>query len=106
MLCPYCSALIQNESQSICIECGKVIDMEDVEKKSYPWAQVYTTNTLIDAEMFRQNLESAGIPAQILSQIDSTRNFTLGELAIVKIFVPEPYFNHALDIIKEIERSK
>jgi hypothetical protein len=105
MLCPHCSALIQDEGQSICLECGKVIDSEDIEKKTYPWVQVYTTNTFIDAEMFRQNLESAGIPAHILSQIDSTRHFTLGELAIVKIFVQEPYYNHALEIINEIEKS-
>jgi hypothetical protein len=80
--------------------------MDENEKKSYPWVQVYTTNTLIDAEMFKQNLESARIPVNILSQIDSTRNFTLGELAIVKIFVPEPYYNHALEIIMEIERTE
>lgn len=105
MICPYCSALIQNEGASICSECGNVIDTENVNHIKHSWVIVYTTNTLIDAEMFKANLESAGIPTQILSQIDSTRNFTLGGLAIVKIFVPEPYYDHALEIINEIDNN-
>lgn len=105
MLCPFCFALIQDKNASICYECGKVIDSHQLDWKKIPWAKVYTTNTLLDAEMFKQNLESAGIPTHILSQVDSTRNFTLGDLAIVKIFVKEPYYKHALEIIKEIEKS-
>ena len=105
MLCPYCSALIQNESASICMECGNVIDTDEIKPKKYPWLLVYTTNTLLDAEMYKANLESAGIPTQILSQVDSTRFFTVGDLAIVKIFVPEPYYSHAREIISKINED-
>jgi hypothetical protein len=55
--------------------------------------------------MFKANLESAEIPTQILSQIDSTRMLTVGNLAIVKIYVPLPYVNEALEIIHAIEED-
>lgn len=75
------------------------------EDERVPWVLVYTTNTLIDAEMFRANLEGAEIPVQVLSQVDTTRMFSLGELAIVKIFVQSPYYEQAKAIIADIETS-
>lgn len=105
MLCPHCSALIQDESASLCMECGNVIDTDDLKPRKYPWVLLYTTNTLLDAEMYKANLVSAGIPTQILSQVDTTRFFTVGDLAIVKIFVQEPYYKHAKEIINEINNQ-
>ena len=55
--------------------------------------------------MLKGNLENAGIPVSILSQVDSTRMFTIGNLAIVKIFVPSPFYEEAAEIIKTIEKS-
>ncbi len=81
----------------------EVYDLPEAERS--PWVLVYTTNTLIDAEMFRANLESADIPVQVLSQVDSTRMFSVGELAIVKIFVQSPYYEQAKEIIEHIESS-
>lgn len=103
MICPICKTEISDENTETCPECK--VDIRkffDVQKK-YPWVQVYTTNTELDAEMFKANLESAGIPVQILKQIDSTRMFTVGVLAIVKIFVPSPFITEAEDIIHAID---
>lgn len=75
------------------------------ESERIPWVLVYTTNTLIDAEMFKANLEGADIPVQILSQVDTTRMFSIGELAIVKIFVQSPYYEQAKEIIEHIESN-
>ncbi len=69
------------------------------------WVLVHTTNTEIDGEMFKANLESADIPAQLLIQVDSTRNFTVGGLAMVKIFVPDYQVEKAKEIINEIENN-
>ena len=105
MICPICKSEISNENVESCPECK--VDIRkffDVQKK-YPWVHVYTTNTELDAEMFKANLESAGIPVQILKQIDSTRMFTVGVLAIVKIFVPSVYLQEAEDIINAIDSS-
>ena len=66
------------------------------------WELVYTTNREIVAEMYKANLEGAGIPVSILSQVDSTRMLTVGNLAIVKIYVPKQFFNSAKEIIDAI----
>lgn len=66
------------------------------------WSLVYTTNTQLEAEMFKANLSGAGIPCEILSQVDTTRMFSVGELAIVKIFVPTEHEKESLDIINDI----
>jgi hypothetical protein len=56
--------------------------------------------------MLKSNLESGGIPTQIVSQIDTTRMFTLGNLAIVKVYVPHPYYSDAKAIIDLIESGE
>jgi len=70
------------------------------------WAEAFRTNTELDAEMFKHNLESAGIEVRILSQVDSTRYFTLGMLAVVKIYVPLEALQLAKSIITDIESSE
>ncbi len=70
------------------------------------WVQVYSTNTEIDAELIKQNLENNDIPANILSQVDSTRQFTVGFLAIVKIFVEKNNYDKAKEIIDAINNGE
>jgi hypothetical protein len=67
---------------------------------------VYTTNLPMDAEHYKANLEGADIPVQILSQFDTSRMITIGDFAIVKIFVPEEYYEDALQIIEDINREQ
>lgn len=64
---------------------------------------VYTTNTQIEAEHFKANLEGAEIPVQILSQFDTSRGITVGGFAVVKIYVPEEFYEAAKKIINDIE---
>ena len=66
------------------------------------WKLVYTTNTDMDAEHYKANLEGANIPVQILSQFDSSRMITVGDFAVVKIFVPEKFYEEAKKIIDDI----
>ena len=105
LICPNCKSVIEDESQSICLNYGAVLTVGNIENKRYPWALVYTTNTMIDAYMFKANLESAGIPTEILSQVDTTRMLTVGELALVKIYVPSPFYSVAKEIIESIETN-
>lgn len=67
------------------------------------WKLVYTCSTDIEAHHIKNNLEGAEIPCQILSQVDSTRMFNVGELAIVKLFVPEEFIEDAKIIISDIQ---
>ena len=69
------------------------------------WKLVYTTNTQLEAEHYRANLEGAGIPVQILSQFDTSRMITIGDFAVVKIFVPDEYYEDAIDIINDINNN-
>jgi hypothetical protein len=55
--------------------------------------------------MLRANLEGAEIPVHLLSQVDTTRNFTVGGLAIVKLYVPERFAQDAIAIINAIEKE-
>lgn len=82
-----------------------MFDENKISEDSISWTLVHTTNTEIDGEMFKANLESADIPVQLLKQIDSTRNFTVGGLALVKIFVPATKIEQARAIITEIENN-
>ncbi|MEN6510813.1 MAG: DUF2007 domain-containing protein [Chloroherpetonaceae bacterium] len=75
---------------------------ENDDDNDYDWEIVYTTNREIDAEMYKANLEGAGIPVNILSQVDTTRMLTMGDLAVVKIYVPIQFFNSAKEIIDAI----
>lgn len=70
------------------------------------WVLVYETNTEISAEFIKQNLENNGIPTNILSQVDSTRQFTIGYLAIVKIFVLREDIEKAIELINEIDSGQ
>jgi hypothetical protein len=70
------------------------------------WKLVYTTNMNMEAEHYKANLEGAGIPVQILSQFDSSRMLTVGDFAIVKIFVPEEYYEDAKQIIDDINKNQ
>ncbi len=78
---------------------------EHQDYNNYQWVLVHTTNTQLDAEMLKSNLESADIPTSILSQVDTTRMFTIGHLAIVKIFVPTQFYSDAKKIIDLIEKG-
>ncbi|MEN6296114.1 MAG: DUF2007 domain-containing protein [Chloroherpetonaceae bacterium] len=75
---------------------------ENDDDNDYDWEIVYTTNREIDAEIYKANLEGAGIPVNILSQVDTTRMLTMGDLAVVKIYVPIQFFNSAKEIIDAI----
>jgi hypothetical protein len=108
MKCPVCLSEIKGEYIDQCPHCGSEIELEEFGediRRDYPWVRVYTTNTELDAEMFKANLESADIPTRILSQIDSTRMFTVGALALVKIYVRSRDVADAVEIIRAIEQK-
>lgn len=59
------------------------------------WVIVRTVSTEIEARLISGRLEANGIPACVLSQVDTTRGFTVGALAIAKVFVPRQLFDEA-----------
>lgn len=76
--CPYCSEEID---PSVAYHEGET-------EERIEWAIVRTVATEIEARLIAGRLEASGIPACVLSQVDRTRNFTVGALAVAKVFVP------------------
>lgn len=67
------------------------------------WKLVYTTSTEYDAYLVKGMLENEEIPCQILSQIDTTRQFNLGGLAIAKLYVLLSDYEAAKKLISETQ---
>jgi len=67
------------------------------------WALVYTTNTEADALLIEGLLIDNEIPAQVLSQVDSTRGLGVGGLAIAKVYVPTDFVAAAELLIREAQ---
>ena len=100
--CDIC--LNEIEVSSVCPVCGAGLSVDVDEYMD--WLVAYTTNNIIDATMYKSLLEGAEIPVSILSQIDSTRMFTIGDLAVVKIMVPRQYLKEAQQVIEDINSSE
>ena len=67
------------------------------------WSLVYTTSDEIEALLIKGMLENVEIAAQVLSQIDTTRQFNVGGLAIAKIYVLKSDYDTAKELIEANE---
>ena len=105
-VCPNCKYEYV-EGIVICPDCNTPL-VKTGELKKYDelseddWALVYTTFNLIDADMLKENLESAGIAANILSQKDSSFPVP-GDLSKVKLFVKKADVSEALEFIQTVK---
>lgn len=52
------------------------------------WIAVYRTGTDYEADLVRDRLDDAGIPAIVLTQRDHAFNLNVGDLAPVNVMVP------------------
>lgn len=95
--CPDCSIPLLDDEEAESLD-------EAISALQSEWLHIYTTNTEISARMIESFLTSAGIATHVLLQIDSMRQFTVGGLAIAKIFVRSTDVADALAIIRDIER--
>ena len=95
--CPVC----KNDTpidNTHCVVCGADLE-EHSEEKEIEWEIARTVSTVVEAELIAGRLRSYGIPAIVLSQVDSSRNFTVGGLAIAKVFVPQFALEEATNIL-------
>lgn len=65
------------------------------------WVSVFRSTTDYEADMVRDRLDSAGVPAAVFSQRDHALNLTVGELARVYVLVPAEYRSRAEEILSE-----
>lgn len=93
--CEICTSQIPSDVD-VCPVCGAQVERpEQDEEQEITWEIVRVVSTAIEAELMAGRLRSHGIPAIVLSQVDTTRNFTIGALAVAKVFVPDIYLDRA-----------
>jgi hypothetical protein len=89
--CPYCSASVDRDEPS---------EGDGGEKGGdIIWKIIRTVSTDVEVHLIAGQLRSFGVPAFVLSQVDSTRGLTVGALAVAKVFVPEAMMAEAESIL-------
>lgn len=66
------------------------------------WVSVFNTSTDYEADMVRDRLDSAGIPAAVFTQRDHAFNLSVGELARVYVLVPASHLAAAEGVLAEL----
>jgi hypothetical protein len=105
-VCPNCNYEYV-EGVTFCPDCGIPLVDDSLITKPENWTEenwevVYTSGVDYEIEMLKNNLESAGITAAILSQKD--RNFPApGDFSIVKLLVHKEDVPDALNFIQKIK---
>jgi len=86
-----------------CVACGADVEPEPEETAELEprWVIVRTFSAEYEARFVAGRLIANGVPACVLSQVDSTRSFTVGALAVAKVFVPEAHLEEAERVLAE-----
>jgi hypothetical protein len=100
LLCPNCLHAIPEDAER-CPFCSHELErsVEEEIDERIEWKIVRTVSTAIEAQLIAGRLKANGIPAFVLSQVDSTRGFTVGALAVAKVFVPDELLEEAKRIL-------
>ncbi|MDQ7041551.1 MAG: DUF2007 domain-containing protein [Rhodothermus sp.] len=65
------------------------------------WVEVFRSSTDYEADIVRDRLDDAGIPAIVFTQRDHVFNLNVGHLALVSVRVPVSYAEAARRILSE-----
>jgi hypothetical protein len=108
-----CARHNDRQAHGVCVVCGDAVcdecnDGDGVhfscpEHASIPviegWAQIYTTSDTVEADLIRENLQSEGVEAAVLSQKDRSFNVDVGDLSPVRILVPAYEYLNATQVL-------
>jgi hypothetical protein len=78
---------------AVCEDCNSTDEMHFAceAHSSIPviegWAQIYTTSDDVEADLIKENLQSEGVDAAVLSQKDRSFGVDLGDLSPVRVLV-------------------
>ncbi len=67
---------------------------------SMDWVPVFRTGTDYEAEIVRDRLSDAGIPAVLENKRDHAFNLTIGDMARIRVMVQADYEKEALSILR------
>ncbi len=65
------------------------------------WECVLERSTDIEVQMAKNYLSSLNIPSNVLSKRDSAYSLTVGEMALVYLYVPKDYAEEAREALKD-----
>ena len=100
-VCPNCRYEYV-EGIKVCSDCGETLVDELTESE---WIIVYTSDKEYEIQMIKDELESAGINATVLSQKDSNFPAT-GDLAVIKLLVLKDDAEAAINFINDLKNSR
>ena len=106
-VCPNCK-YEYIEGMTICPDCGaSLVNESEIQKQEGlsedDWEIIYTSDKEYEVEMIKDNLETAGISANIISLKD--RNFPApGDLSVIKLLVKKCDVKDALEYIEEMRK--
>lgn len=69
------------------------------------WVCVMEASTDLEVEMAKNYLSNLKIPSNILSKRDSAYSLTVGEMALVYLYVPLEYKDKAVKALKDLEKE-
>lgn len=109
----HCTRHLDRDAVGVCVICGDPVctecDNTSTRHHACPlhasvaviegWAQVYSTSDTVEADLIRDNLQSEGVDAAVLSQKDQSFNVDLGELSPVRILVPAYGYLDAMNLL-------
>lgn len=72
--------------------------MSDTENRE-GWEAVFTASTDYEADIVRDRLDDAGIPAVVYTQRDHSFNLNVGDLARTAVFVPPSHAAQAREVL-------
>ncbi len=73
------------------------------EQRYQDWIVVQEYGTDFEADILRDRLDDAGIPAVVLSQRDHAHSLNVGTISSVKVMVPEDSIEEARRLVADIE---
>lgn len=104
MICPKCE-MEYIDGVKVCDDCNtKLIPVEEFEGNLVhhsDWVVAYTTDERYEAEMYKANLESAGIETNVLGQKDLSFPMP-GDLSVIKLLIKKSDVDAALSIFNDI----
>lgn len=69
------------------------------------WVCVFEASTDLEVEMAKNYLSNLKIPSNILSKRDSAYSLTVGEMALVYLYVPNEYEKKARKALAKLEEE-